>query len=93
MRIRNKKRAYYNAETQGLQYFSRKEALQLGPEWQMVPDMENFINEDGKHQIRLHFPDFTVDLTETDESIAANEKGKSMISGVEVAGNGNGSAK
>lgn len=89
MKIRNKKRAYYNAETQALAYYSRRQAMQLGPEWQMVPDMENFINEDGKHQIRLHFPDFTVDLTETDESIAANEKGKSMISGVEVAGNGN----
>ena len=91
MKLRNKKRAYYNAETQALEYFSRKQALQLGPEWQMVSDMENFINEDGKHQVRLHFPDFTVDLTETDESIAANATGQSIISGVEVAENGHGS--
>lgn len=82
------KRAYYNAETQELKYFGRAKALTLGPQWEMVPDMENFINEDGKHQVRLHFKDFTVDLVETDESIKANALGQSIISGVEVVGNG-----
>jgi len=92
--MKKNQRAYYNANTQELKYFGRAKAMTLGPEWEMVPDMENFINEDGKHQIRLHFKDFTVDLIETDESIEANALGQSIISGVEVTGNGsNGSTK
>lgn len=86
--MKKNQRAYYNAETQELKYFGRARALTLGPEWQMVPDMENFINKEGKHQIRLHFSDFTVDLIETDESIEANALGQSIISGVEVGNNG-----
>lgn len=87
-----KKRHYYNAETQELKKFTRMKAKTLGPEWEMVPEMENFINEDGKHQIRMHFKDFTVDLIETDESIEANAPAEAIIGDVEVVGNGNPSA-
>lgn len=82
------KRHYFNASTQELKEFDRAEALQLSEDWQMVPDMENFINDDGKHQVRLHFPDFTVDLIETDESIAMNAVNETMLSDVEVIPDG-----
>ena len=35
-------------------------------DWEMVPDIENFINEEGNHQVRIIFPDYTVDLIETE---------------------------
>lgn len=54
--------------------------------------MENFINEEGKHQVRLHFSDFTVDLIETDESIEMNAANETMLKDVEVIGDGKPSA-
>lgn len=77
------KHAYYNAETQELAYYTHAEAMDLEAEvWERVPNMENMINDDGKHQIRLHFNDFTVDIVETDESYDSSEG--SIISGTEV---------
>ena len=84
-----KKRAYFNKQTQGIKYFNRAQALALDKEiWEFIPKIDNFINKDGKHQMRLHFDDFTVDLIETDESIDAEETNKSIISDVEVVANG-----
>lgn len=74
------KRAYYNHKTQELDSFNRVDALQLGPDWEAVPEMENFINDDGKHQIRLHFTDFTVDITETDQTYDPDDPDQSIIS-------------
>jgi len=85
-----KKRAYFNTKTKELAYFNRSEALRLNKRtWEMVPDMENFINTEGKHCMRLHFKDFTVDIVETDESMEANAPNNSIISDVEVVENGN----
>lgn len=83
-----KKRAYYNSETQELKYFTRFQALKLPKVWEMVPEMENFINDEGKHQVRLHFPDFTVDLIETDESVEMNAVNETMLKDVEVIPDG-----
>ena len=94
MKTQPKKRAYFNKRTQEIKYFTYIESMRLNKRvWQYVPKIENFINEEGKHQVRLTFDDFVVDMVETDESIAANETNKSIISGVEVVENGDRSAK
>lgn len=81
-----KKRAYFNKDTQQIGQFTRVQALRLGKAWELVPRMENFMDEAGKHHVRLHFDDFTADIVETDESIEANAP---IISEVEVIENGN----
>lgn len=86
------KRAYFNATTKDLKYFSRGQALLLSKDWQMVPDMQSFINDDGKHQVRLHFPDFTVDLIETDEIMEIDAINGTRLSDVEVIADGKPSA-
>lgn len=80
-----KKHAYFNGDTQELKEFTHAESLKLGDSWQKVPKIENMINDEGKHQVRLHFNDFTVDIIETDESMDESMSNESIISNVEVA--------
>lgn len=89
-----KQRNYFNKETQQIKAFNRVAALKLGPDWEFIPKIENYIDDDGKHHVKMLFDDFTVDMVETDESIAAGlADATNIISDVEVIDNGNTNTK
>lgn len=75
------KRNYFNTQTGELKGFNREEQLKLGPEWEHVPEVKQWIDEDGMHHFQMIFSDYTVDLVEqelTEEQLQAMKEAENV---------------
>lgn len=60
-----KKRSYINKNTGKIKEFA-KGKKPAGDEWEYLPPMSRFINEDGKFVLRIQLEDATVDIIENE---------------------------